>query len=76
MSSFNPKVYIVQKFHRDGTPGEVIAVKLVFSIAHQIAKAHAPCKIVFGRADKTLELNVMDHFSDQPRLQSIANTAS
>ena len=53
MSGFVAKVYIVQKFDRSGTPGEVIAVKLTFAAAHAVAKSHAPAKVIFGIADKT-----------------------
>ena len=58
---FQSKVYIVQKYDRRGVPGEVLAVKLTFAAAHQVAKDHAPAKVLFGTADKTLELNVSDH---------------
>lgn len=60
MSSFCVKTYIVQK-----SSGEVIAVKLKFLDAHQIAKEHAPAKVLFAAADKTLDLNVSEHFVDQ-----------
>lgn len=61
--AFDTKVYIVQKYDREGRPGDVIAAKLVFSVAHNIAKTHAPAKVLFGLADKTATLNVSDHTS-------------
>lgn len=54
------KVYIVQR--ADGT---VVGAKLAFEIAHQLAKAHAPAKILFSIADKSLQPNVMEHAVDQ-----------
>lgn len=68
MSSFKVKVYIVQK-----ASGEVIAAKLTFIDAHQIAKAHAPARVLFAVADKTQALNVTAHSADQSSVQSIAN---
>ncbi|MBY0560010.1 hypothetical protein [Hyphomicrobium sp.] len=61
MSGYVTKVYIVQKFDRDGTPREVIAAKLTFSSAHQLAKDNAPAKVIFAIADKTLQVNVPAH---------------
>ncbi len=68
MSSFRTKVYIVQR-----ASGEVIAAKLTFLDAHQIAKAHAPARVLFAVADKTQALNVTAHSADQSLVQSIAN---
>lgn len=51
--AFQTKVYFVQKCERDGTPKEVIAVKLTFTAAHQIAKKYAPCKVGWTIADKS-----------------------
>lgn len=60
MSSFRTKVYIVQRAN-----GDVIAAKLTFIDAHQIAKAHAPARVLFAIADKTQTLNVTAHSADQ-----------
>lgn len=69
--SFSPKVYIVQKFSREGEPREVLAVKLTFSAAHDVAKAFAPAKVLFGLADKGLELNVSDHTEHRPECNQL-----
>jgi hypothetical protein len=61
MSAWGTKIYIVQK-----ADGEVIAVKLRFTDAHIIAKQHAPARVLFGFADKSLALNVVAHEADQP----------
>lgn len=58
MAGFSTKVYIVQKYERGGRPGEVIAAKLTFAAAHELAKKHAPAKVVFAVADKTSDVNV------------------
>ncbi|CAA2141474.1 hypothetical protein [Hyphomicrobium sp. ghe19] len=58
MSGYQTKVYIVQKYDRDGSPGEIIAVKLTFASAHQLAKSNAPAKVVFAIADKSVFRNV------------------
>lgn len=58
--AYSTKVYIVQK--GDGT---VIAAKLSFDAAHQMAKTHAPARVLFSVADKSLEPNVVGHASDQ-----------
>lgn len=58
--AFQVKVYIVQKYDREGVPGELIAVKLTHTEAHAIAKRAAPAKVHFGIADKTHLVNLMD----------------
>jgi hypothetical protein len=58
MSGYTSKVYIVQKYDRSGNPGEIIAAKLTFAAAHDIAKANAPAKVVFAIADKSSFRNV------------------
>ena len=63
---FSPKIYIVQQYDRDGSPGTVLGVKLTFAAAHQLAKAHAPAKVLYGEADKTAQPNVSDHVTNQP----------
>jgi hypothetical protein len=57
-----PKVYIVQK-----ADGVVIAVKLSFGPAHDLAKKHAPAAVLFGRADKTLDLNVVAYVGNHEK---------
>jgi hypothetical protein len=64
---FDVKVYIVQKFDRDGNPGEVLAVKLTHASAHMLAKAAAPAKVIFGVADKTLLPNVGSYSSQSSK---------
>lgn len=59
------KVYVVQSFARDGTPREVIAVKLRFGDAHTIAKAHAPAKVLVFDADKGPAVNGPGYISDR-----------
>jgi hypothetical protein len=46
------KVYLVQQ-----PDGAVIAAKLRYQDAHAIAKAEAPCRVLFLMADKTTRLN-------------------
>lgn len=58
MAGFVTKVYIVQKYERGGVPGEVIAAKLTYGSAHEVAKKHAPARVIFAIADKTLHVNV------------------
>jgi hypothetical protein len=58
---YETKVYAVQKFDRDGSPGEVIAIKLTWSAAHEIAKRYAPAKVVFAVADKDPTPNVVQN---------------
>lgn len=61
MSSFEPKVYIVQRYGRDGRPGEVLGAKLTFKAAHDLAKDHAPACVWFAKADKTRAPNAVVH---------------
>ena len=62
MSSYQCKVYVVQKADGDGRLyGEVLAVKLTYQSAHEIAKARAPAKVTCVIADKTPDLNGPDH---------------
>lgn len=58
MSRYVAKVYIVQKYDREGKPGEIIAAKLTFAAAHAVAKDNAPAKVVFALADKSSLRNV------------------
>lgn len=52
--AFTVKTYVVQKADRDGNLyGPVIAVKLTFADAHQIAKQFAPARVSMVLADKT-----------------------
>ena len=60
--SFQTKIYVVQKYDRQGNPGEVIALKLTFSAAHAIAKANAPASVGFSIADKSLTLNKPEYY--------------
>jgi hypothetical protein len=60
LSKYETKVFIVQR-----ASGEVIAAKLRFADAHDIAKRNAPARVLFALADKTLQLNVMAHEADQ-----------
>lgn len=54
------KVYVVQKADRQGTLGEVLAVKLTHEAAHAIAKRMAPAKVICVMADKDDCLNAME----------------
>ena len=65
--AFEIKVYVVQKFHRDGTPGEVLAVKLTRQAAHQVALEYAPSKVIFAVADKSSFANVVQDASHRSR---------
>lgn len=58
MSSYQTKVYVVQKADPEGNLGKVLAVKLTHTSAHAVAKRHAPAKVHFVIADKTEALNV------------------
>lgn len=62
---FTPKVYIAQRYDREGNPGEVLGVKLTFGAAHALAKKNAPAKVLFGEADKDDQPNVSDHHAHQ-----------
>ena len=61
MSQFVTKVYVVQKFDRDGNPGAFLAVKLTWAAAHAIAKRFAPAKVIFAIADKDETPNVVQN---------------
>ena len=66
-SKFAVKVYVVQKADRQGRlHGDVLAVKLTHTAAHQIAKDHAPAKVTCVLADKTEVLNGPEHVSAHP----------
>jgi hypothetical protein len=54
---YQVKIYIVQKSDRNGTLGEILAVKLTFTAAHKIARALAPAKVHCVLADKSDQLN-------------------
>lgn len=58
MSSFVAKVYVIQRYSKDGVPGDVIGMKLTRGAAQELAKAYAPAKVIFGIADKTPLPNV------------------
>jgi hypothetical protein len=67
-SKFKVKVYIVQKADRKGhLYGDILAAKLTFQAAHEIAKAHAPAKVTCILADKTPYLNGPEHVSNHPQ---------
>ena len=66
--AYEVKVYVVQRYERDGTPGEVIAAKLTHNAAHTIAKKNAPARVIFTVADKSDGLNV-----EQGAVQSARN---
>jgi len=59
--AYDVKIYAVQKFDHDGSPGEVIAVKLTHAAAHDIAKRFAPSKVIFAVADKDPTPNVVQN---------------
>ena len=63
--AFDVKVYVVQRFDRDGREGPVLAVKLTREAAHAVAKANAPAKVIFALADKGARLNVVQT-TDKP----------
>jgi len=58
MSSYQTKVYVVQKSDVEGNLGRLLAVKLTHAAAHAVAKRHAPAKVHFVLADKSEQLNV------------------
>ncbi len=61
MRGYTVKVYVVQRANpHTGAAGELLAVKLTFAEAHQIAKEHAPAKVTCVLADKTSALNIPD----------------
>ena len=51
MSSYQTKVYVVQKSDVEGNLGRLLAVKLTHAAAHAVAKRHAPAKVHFVLAD-------------------------
>jgi hypothetical protein len=54
MGSYSTKVYIVQGADAQGNlQGPIIAAKLTFADAHQIAKTFAPAKVTCVVADKS-----------------------
>jgi hypothetical protein len=57
--AFETKVYVIQKFDRQGNPGEVIDAKLTLAAAQEIAKANAPAKVIGFFADKRLTKSPM-----------------
>jgi hypothetical protein len=57
--AYDVKVYVVQKFDREDREGPVLAVKLTRQAAHDLAKAHAPAKVIFAVADKDPHPNVV-----------------
>lgn len=62
MSKFVAKVYIVQQADARGNLfGPVIAAKLTFLAAHEIAKKFAPAKVTTIIADKTNLPNNPEH---------------
>jgi hypothetical protein len=61
MSVFTVKVYIVQK-----ASGEIIAAKLTFLAAHNLAKKFAPARVIYAIADKTNGLNIPAPGSNHP----------
>lgn len=65
-SKFRVKVYIVQKADRKGhLHGEVLAAKLTFQAAHEVARNNAPAKVTCIIADKTPFLNGPEHITNQ-----------
>lgn len=61
MRGYTVKVYVVQQADpKTGAAGALLAVKLTFADAHQIAKTHAPAKVTCVLADKTPDLNTPD----------------
>lgn len=65
-STYACKVYVVQKTDRQGTPQEVLAVKLTHSTAHEIAKAYAPARVICVMADKTISANALGAAQNHP----------
>ena len=56
--AFQTKVYVVQKADPEGKLGQLLAVKLTYAAAHEIAKKNAPAKVHFVVADKSPEKNI------------------
>lgn len=74
MSTFVTKTFVVQKFNHDKTPGEVIGVKLTHAAAHQLAKDHAPAKVIGPiEADKSAAPNAPGYEPDQPPVKLISS---
>ena len=60
--AYTAKVYVVQQADENDQPiGPVLAVKLTFIAAHQIAKQYAPARVSCIIADKTPEPNNPGH---------------
>ena len=62
--AYEVRVYVVQKADREGNLGDLLAVKLTFAAAHEIAKRKAPARVHVVTADKTADWNVglgLDH---------------
>ena len=53
--AYEVRVYVVQKADREGNLGDLVAVKLTFAAAHEIAKRKAPANIHVVTADKTAD---------------------
>ncbi len=67
MAGYTTKVYVVQQADRDGNlTGPVIAAKLTFKDAHQIAKDFAPARVTPFIADKSPTPNNPDHPAFRP----------
>jgi len=60
LSKFQVKVYIVQ-----AADGKIIAAKLTFLEAHELAKDFAPAKVVMVMADKSDAPNGPAYASDR-----------
>jgi hypothetical protein len=61
------KVYVIQRYDKNGNPGEVIDVKLSFAAAHDIAKKYAPAKVLYDLADKSDVISKPVPFGSQPK---------
>ncbi|QIG66821.1 hypothetical protein EVB27_152 [Rhizobium phage RHph_TM16] len=57
--AFETKVYIIQKYDRQGNPGAVIDAKLTLAVAQEIAKNNAPAKVIGIIADKRISKSAM-----------------
>lgn len=65
---YTVKVYVVQKADRTGRLyGDVLAVKLTYRDAREVARANAPAKVTCVLADKTPYLNGPEHVTHHPR---------
>ncbi|WP_266032597.1 hypothetical protein [Brucella intermedia] len=66
MGRYTVKVYIVQKADKNGNlNGPVLAAKLTYADAHEIAKKFAPAKVTCFIADKNAAPNNPDHTAVQ-----------